>query len=69
MEPTQKSPEINQFLSSIAGKDRESTIRGGKCMTCDDPDMNLRDDLSVREYRISGMCQKCQDQTFGTDEE
>jgi len=25
----------------------------------------FHDDLSVREYRISGMCQKCQDSVFG----
>lgn len=24
----------------------------------------FRDALSIREYRISGLCQKCQDQVF-----
>ena len=24
----------------------------------------FRDELSTREYQISGMCQKCQDETF-----
>jgi len=27
----------------------------------------FRDELSVKEYQISGMCQKCQDYMFGTD--
>lgn len=28
----------------------------------------FRDSLSFREYGISGMCQKCQDASFGTEE-
>jgi uncharacterized CHY-type Zn-finger protein len=39
-----------------------------KCPTCAilfDPEKDLRDELSKREYRISGMCQSCQDKTFG----
>ena len=40
-----------------------------KCQTCDEwhdgPDkMNV---LSKREFALSGMCQKCQDDTFGKD--
>lgn len=27
----------------------------------------FRNELSAREYRISGLCQKCQDDTFGKD--
>jgi hypothetical protein len=26
---------------------------------------DFKDDLSRREFRLSGMCQKCQDETFG----
>jgi hypothetical protein len=29
----------------------------------------LRDDLSAKEYLISGLCQDCQDALFGTGEE
>lgn len=39
------------------------------CATCSgeiDPD-NFHDTLSRREYEISGMCQKCQDNFFGVD--
>lgn len=69
MEPTKKAPGINAFLSSIAGKDRESTIRSDKCMFCDTPNVNFRDELSKREYSISGLCQDCQDKTFGGEDE
>ena len=39
----------------------------GKCPTCKeviDP-KSFRDRLSVKEFGISGMCQKCQDKVFG----
>ena len=26
---------------------------------------NFRDELSIKEYKILGLCQKCQDKTFG----
>ncbi len=26
---------------------------------------SFRDELSLKEYRISGLCQKCQDEMFG----
>lgn len=28
---------------------------------------DFRNEISRREYRISGLCQKCQDQVFGKD--
>ena len=64
-EPTQKAPEINALIGSVVGKDREKTIRANKCMTCDTEEVSFRDKLSEEEYAISGMCQKCQDETFG----
>jgi hypothetical protein len=42
-------------------------LEKGHCPFCDseiDPD-GFRDPLSKREWEISGMCQKCQDSTFG----
>ena len=41
------------------------------CVTCSGPvDREaLRDELSRREFDISGMCQDCQDATFGREEE
>ena len=64
-EPSQKSPEMNAFIKSVMGKDREVTIRGNKCMTCLKEAVEFRDELSRKEYRISGMCQECQDASFG----
>lgn len=40
---------------------------GGKCPFCSkDIDINeFRDELSRKEFAISGLCQDCQDDTFG----
>lgn len=43
----------------------------GICPTCGKP-VNVkafRDELSKREFKISGMCQECQDDFFGEDYE
>jgi uncharacterized CHY-type Zn-finger protein len=39
----------------------------GKCPFCGkeiNPETDFRDDLSRKEYTISGMCQDCQDDFF-----
>ena len=41
----------------------------GKCAFCAEPLGEFTDELSKREYGISGMCQSCQDKTFGVLEE
>lgn len=40
----------------------------GTCPYCDrhfDPVSEFRDQMSIREYWVSGLCQKCQDQALG----
>jgi hypothetical protein len=72
-EPTEKAPEINQLLNSLSGGDRERDIRANVCIPkpigCGGPAVEFRDELSRREYRISGLCQRCQDSVFGGEEE
>jgi len=36
------------------------------CVICGGEVNYFRDELSAREYRISKMCQKCQDSVFGS---
>ena len=64
IEPTKKSEGIEQVISAAMGKDRRDMIRNGKCMTCEGEAIDFRDELSKREYAISGMCQGCQDSVF-----
>ena len=72
MDPTYKDSTIDNFIFSMMGRDRTATIAAGECVTCDSKGNNAKsfsDDLSRKEYQISGMCQKCQDDFFGTSEE
>lgn len=64
-EATYKAPVIDAFLKSFIGKDRVKTITSNKCVTCMGDADTFTDDLSKREYAISGMCQTCQDKIFG----
>ena len=63
---------MESALSEIFGVDRVQTIAGGDCISCDEArDLkatSFRDDVSRKEYSISGMCQSCQDDLFGHDE-
>ena len=74
MEPTYKAPQIDALLSEIIfnGKDRATCVREGTCVTCDEAQgliaTSFRDDVSRKEYSISGMCQSCQDDVFGVGE-
>ena len=78
MHPTWKSDTINGELDLLTqiifnGKDRQTCIEEGICVTCDEgrdiAATSFRDDLSRKEYAISGMCQSCQDDVFGISEE
>jgi hypothetical protein len=42
-------------------------IKANKCPTCGKEIGEFRNEMSKREYNISGMCQKCQDSVFGVD--
>jgi hypothetical protein len=67
-DPSDKAPELTNFLESVAG--RTSAIKGDVCVPapfgCGGPATEFRNELSRREYRISGLCQKCQDSVFGS---
>lgn len=42
----------------------------GSCRYCGKKNVlstGFRDELSKEEYKISGMCQECQDKVFGVD--
>lgn len=65
MQPTNKSDAIETALTNIFDVDRVGSIIAGVCAWCDAPADSFRDDLSRKEYRISGMCQNCQDDVFG----
>ena len=65
--PTVKSQPINQLLDSIIGRSRIESVKNKSCVSCNDTDVTFKDELSVIEYSISVLCQKCQDSIFGDE--
>lgn len=68
-EPAEKAPQIEGFLEENFG--RTTAITNDRCLPaptgCGGPATEFRDELSRREYRISGLCQNCQDTVFGVE--
>lgn len=64
--PSQKAPAIEQMLERLGG--RTTAINNDMCIArpygCGEPIEPFRDEISEREYTISGLCQTCQDSVF-----
>ena len=64
---------IDQFKEdtamSLFGRSRVLAIAGNQCVKCGMHDLLFRDQLSQKEHSISGLCQSCQDDIFGPDDE
>lgn len=58
-----KAPEIKDAIEAMFPGTAEA-IASSKCPLCRKPIGEFRDELSLREYGISGMCQSCQDKVF-----
>jgi len=69
-DPSYKSEEIEAALEKTFGIDRRAAIKADRCVAepvgCGGPAADFRDELSKKEYTISGFCQKCQDSFFGS---
>ncbi len=63
--PTTKHPTIEGFLEETFG--RTTAIVGDTCVFCHKEATEFHNEISRKEYRISGICQSCQDETFGVD--
>jgi hypothetical protein len=71
---SKKSKTLEDFIDAFAkasfGRERSQAARESICVMCGEkinPDKDFRDDISRKEYDISGLCQKCQDKVFGDD--
>jgi len=56
---------FTQFAARAIGG--HNAVNAGRCPTCQDEITEFRNDISRKEFSISGMCQKCQDSVFGKD--
>ena len=57
MKPSPKSPSLDQFLNEVFNIDRKTFITDDVCVSCKTPAFYFRDDLSQKEFSISGLCQ------------
>ena len=62
-----KSPRMTSLLEKMFG--RTSSIVANKCIKpplgCGEKITGFNDSLSEKEYKISGLCQDCQNKVFG----
>ena len=65
--PTVKAPALESAISAITGVDRREAITSKPCTCCGSAVTldSVVDELSLKEFHISGMCQTCQDSVFG----
>lgn len=68
-EPSKKSKGIEEMIEGFAqsefGRGRKESIEQDICVTCGKEATEFKDNLSRKEFSISGMCQICQDGIFG----
>ena len=67
----ERSKELQSFLDKFTkkafGMSQTEAKEKNVCPFCHKP-INMedfKDQLSIKEFRMSGLCQKCQDDTFG----
>lgn len=46
----------------------QPTIDAGKCFACKKDATEFTDEISEKEFKLSGMCQTCQDGFFNSEE-
>ena len=69
---TDKSPEMEEALNKITRAIFKRERTGDVCVTCGSNKVkpeDFRDNLSRKEFRISKMCQACQDSVFNDDDD
>jgi len=63
-----KSHQIEAYLSTIIPH-RELYMSHQRCVSCGCHADEFKDDISAKEYTISGLCQECQDIAFAPYDE
>ena len=65
--------ELERFKEDTAmrlfGRSRSLAIAGNGCVKCGESATDFRDEISRKEFGISGFCQSCQDDIFGGPDE
>jgi len=58
-----------EMLDSLGFHKEVENVRQSKCPFCGEfvVEDSFRNEISKKEFTISGLCQPCQDKMFGTD--
>ena len=66
-----KSPDIIKYLDKLIietfGRSLSTCHKEKICLVCGGSANSFRNKLSRKEWEISGLCEKCQDETFKGD--
>jgi hypothetical protein len=54
----------NEIAKEFFGRSATEAFIEAICVDCGKPIEGFRDEISEKEYRITGLCQKCQDSIF-----
>ena len=61
--------ELEQFKEDSGfaafGRSRTIAMKAGQCVKCGEFNLEFRDEISRKEYSLSGFCQCCQDAFYG----
>ena len=60
--------KMNEKIIDAVFPGTTDKIKKGMCPFCNNKISEFRDELSRKEYGISGLCQSCQDKVFGWNE-
>ena len=63
-----KSIEMEEYLHTLQPT-RSTAMANQQCVVCGGGAMEFKDDISAKEYTISGLCQECQDEAFAPYDE
>jgi hypothetical protein len=60
---------MNKEIMKALFPEEFSRVESGRCPFCNGEvnENDFRDDKSLSEFRISGICQECQDKTFSNE--
>ena len=64
--PTKKTTAVDEIIKALTGFGRKEAINERVCVFCAKPVTldSFKDELSLKEYHIGGMCQECQDKVY-----
>tara|TARA_Y100000310_G_C20248341_1_gene607893 strand:- start:112 stop:324 length:213 start_codon:yes stop_codon:yes gene_type:complete len=55
----------DEMAVSLFGRSKVLAVAGKGCVKCGQAAVDFKDELSEKEFGISGLCQTCQDGIFG----